>query len=175
VNRIGRHRSRGQGLVEFALIFPVLVLVLFGVFDFGRAIYAYNALANASRDGVRIAIVNQNGAGAGCAGGSGATPPDTTNVSAVDCTQQGAISLGGVTATLTYRDITNTTVCTAGGHADGGPAKVGCLAIVQTTYAFHPVTPLISSLVGTINLSSTATEPVEFVCPILAATCVPGT
>lgn len=173
-----RHRSRGQGLVEFALIFPVLVLALFGVFDFGRAIYAYNTLANATRDGVRIAIVNQNGAGTGCVGGSGATPPDTTKVSAVDCAKQGAISLGGVTATLTYKDITNTTACTllsAGGHADGGPAHVGCLAIVKTTYAFHPVTPVISSLVGTINLSSTATEPVEFVCPILAAPCVPGT
>ena len=172
-----QHRSRGQGLVEFALIFPVLILALFGVFDFGRAIYAYNTLANAARDGVRIAMVNQNGTGTGCVGGSGATPPDTTKVSAVDCATQAAISLGGVTVTVNYyKAITNvtgvadTTACTV-----GGPAQVGCRAVVTTTYAFHPVTPVISSLVGTINLSSTATEPVEFVCPILAAKCVPGT
>ena len=56
----GRLRDgRGQGLVEFALVFPVIVLILFGVFDFGRAIYAYNTIANAARQGARVAAVNQ--------------------------------------------------------------------------------------------------------------------
>lgn len=166
MNRIRRTRSRGQGLVEFALIFPVLVLVLFGIFDFGRAIYAYNTLANASRAGVRVAIVNQNVPNLGCGGGSGVTPPDTTKVSAQDCAQQAAISLAGATATVTYKDITDTNPC--------APVQVGCLAIVKTAYAFHPITPIISSLVGTINLSSTSKEPVEFVCPISISPCVPG-
>jgi Flp pilus assembly protein TadG len=174
MNRLRRNRSRGQGLVEFALIFPVLILILFGVFDFGRAIFAYNTLANASRAGVRVAIVNQNVPNLGCASGSGLTPPDTTKVSAQDCAQQAAVSLGGATAKVTYKDITDTNPCTIGGTADGGPAQVGCLAIVKTTYAFSPITPIISSLVGTINLASTSKEPVEFVCPISISPCQPG-
>jgi len=55
-----RQHCRGQSLVEFALILPVLLLTLMGIFDFGRAIFAYNAVSNAAREGMRVAIVNQN-------------------------------------------------------------------------------------------------------------------
>jgi Flp pilus assembly protein TadG len=164
---IGRLRARGQGLVEFALIFPIVILVLFGIVDFGRAIYAYNTVANASRQGVRVAIVNQNPSGTGCLGASGGNPPDTTKVSAADCAAAAAIAMGPVTVSVTYRDPTDTTACS--------PAAVGCIAVVTTSYQFRAITPVISALVGAINLSSTSKEPVEFVCPIAAATCVPGT
>lgn len=52
--------SRGQSLVETAFVLPVLLLILLGLFDFGRAIYAYNAVSNSAREGVRLAIVDQN-------------------------------------------------------------------------------------------------------------------
>jgi Flp pilus assembly protein TadG len=162
----GRRDGRGQALVEFALVFPALVLLLFGIVDFGRAIYDYNTLANAARVGVRVAIVNQNGAGTGCATGSGATPPASTQVSAHDCAIQAAIAMGSVTATVSYMAPTATTSCS--------PVQVGCLAVVTTSYTFRPITPIISSIVGAIPLSSTSTEPVEFVCPQTASTCVPG-
>ena len=42
---------RGQALVEMALLMPVLLLLVFGTLDFGRAVFGYNALANAARDG----------------------------------------------------------------------------------------------------------------------------
>jgi len=41
-------------LVEFALILPLLVLVLVGIFDIGRAFFAYIAITNAAREGVRV-------------------------------------------------------------------------------------------------------------------------
>lgn len=160
-------RSRGQALAEFALILLPLVVVLFGILDFGRAIYAYNTLANASRVGVRVAIVNQNGPGLGCAGAIGGAQPDSTKISAKDCAEGAAIALGPVTATVTYRDSQDTADCL--------PVHVGCIAVVKTTYTFGPVTPIISSLVGTgIPLSSTSKEPVEFICPISSPKCVPG-
>src|SRR5450759_2474361 len=56
----GQTNSRGQGLVEFALVLPLLVLLFMGVFDFARGIYAYNAISDAARAGTRTAIVNQN-------------------------------------------------------------------------------------------------------------------
>lgn len=170
-----RHASRGQALVEFALIFPILMLLLFGVVDFGRAIYDYNTLANAARAGVRVAIVNQNGAGTGCAIGSGVTPPDTTKVSAHDCAIQAALEMGPVTVTVGYKDPTGATDPTdITSMPTCNPVQVGCLAVVTTSYTFRPITPVISSIVGTIPLSSTSTEPVEFVCPITASLCVPG-
>lgn len=55
-----RHRSAGQSLVEVAFVLPVLLIVLLGLFDFGRAIYAYNAVSNAAREAARVAIVDQN-------------------------------------------------------------------------------------------------------------------
>lgn len=55
-----RSRPSGQALVEFALVLPILLLILMGIFDFGRAIFAYNEISNAAREGVRKAIVNQD-------------------------------------------------------------------------------------------------------------------
>jgi Flp pilus assembly protein TadG len=51
-----RARSkRGASLVELALVLPVLLLLVGGVADFGRAFYTYIALTNASREGARAA------------------------------------------------------------------------------------------------------------------------
>ena len=43
----------GQGLVEYALILPVLLLLLFGIMEAGGLIYSYNTIANAAREGAR--------------------------------------------------------------------------------------------------------------------------
>ena len=52
-------RQRGQGLTEFALVIPIFLLLVVALFDLGRAVFAYNTLTNAAREGARIAIVNQ--------------------------------------------------------------------------------------------------------------------
>jgi len=49
--------ERGQDLVEFALIAPILFLLLFGLMEFGVAIWHYNTLAQAAREGARAALV----------------------------------------------------------------------------------------------------------------------
>src|SRR5512143_2855550 len=43
----------GQSLVEFALLFPLLLLILLGAIDLGRAFNAYFTITNASREGAR--------------------------------------------------------------------------------------------------------------------------
>ncbi len=75
-----RHRGQaGQQLVEFALIVPVLLMVLLGVLDLGRSFYTYISLTNAAREAARFAAVNNTpasgaqvtqelGAISGCAG-----------------------------------------------------------------------------------------------------------
>ena len=50
---------RGQGLVEFALVLPLILLVIIVFIELGRIVYYYSALNNAVREGARYAIVNQ--------------------------------------------------------------------------------------------------------------------
>ena len=54
----GSRREAGQELVEFALILPLLLLLFLGIIEFGRAILAYNTIANAAREGARYGIVD---------------------------------------------------------------------------------------------------------------------
>ncbi|MER3399978.1 MAG: hypothetical protein C4313_02410 [Thermoflexus sp.] len=55
IQRLGEERSRGQGLVEFALILPVLLLFMLGIMEFGRLLFIYTEVSNAAREGLRAA------------------------------------------------------------------------------------------------------------------------
>jgi Flp pilus assembly protein TadG len=50
----------GQGLVEFAILLPILVLFIMLIFDLGRAAYLYSAIHNAAREGARYASIHHN-------------------------------------------------------------------------------------------------------------------
>jgi hypothetical protein len=53
-------KQRAQGLVEFALILPVLLLIAFGILDLGRAFFVTIAIQNATREGARQAARDPN-------------------------------------------------------------------------------------------------------------------
>lgn len=48
--------ERSQGLTEFAIIAPVILLLTFGIIDFGRALYLYITLQQAANEGARVAV-----------------------------------------------------------------------------------------------------------------------
>jgi hypothetical protein len=50
------HSERSQGLTEFALIAPVILLLTFGIIDFGRGLYFYITLQQAANEGARVAV-----------------------------------------------------------------------------------------------------------------------
>src|SRR5262252_10068455 len=54
-----RGRDRGATAVEFALLLPILLLIVFGIIDFGRALNTQITLTQAARVGARLAAVNQ--------------------------------------------------------------------------------------------------------------------
>jgi len=60
MGRVGSRERRqgGQALMEFALVIPIFLVMLIGMVDVGRAVWANNALANAAREGARHAIVH---------------------------------------------------------------------------------------------------------------------
>ena len=49
--------NKGQELVEYALTLPILLLLVLGIMEFGLAIFAYNTVANAAREGARVGAV----------------------------------------------------------------------------------------------------------------------
>ncbi len=55
-----RQLQKGQTLVEFALILPLLLLLLLGIAEFAIAVLAYNTLADSARQGARYGIVHYN-------------------------------------------------------------------------------------------------------------------
>ncbi|CBJ52068.1 TadE/TadG family type IV pilus assembly protein [Ralstonia solanacearum] len=52
-----RRRMAGAAAVEFTLLFPLLLLVVFGVIEFGTALYDKSVITNASREAARAGIV----------------------------------------------------------------------------------------------------------------------
>ena len=56
--------ERGAVAVEFALLAPVLVMLLLGIMEFGRAYNVQASLSSAAREGVRVMAINNNPAAA---------------------------------------------------------------------------------------------------------------
>ena len=147
-----RQRVSGQALVEFALVLPILLLIIFGIVDAGRLIFTSNTVSNAARQGARVAIVNQSS--------SGTSTCDTTQPTAwpTGCAISAGLGLGLQQADITvaYRNSADTGPCTV-------PA-IGCLAVVTVTGRFQPLTPVIGQLIGSMALQSTSKVPIERVC-----------
>jgi Flp pilus assembly protein TadG len=78
VMRITRHlqsNQRGTAVVEFAIIAAPLLVLVFGILDFGRALNYYNDMTQLAGQGARFAAVNQEpdcGTSPGCSGSVGA-------------------------------------------------------------------------------------------------------
>ena len=100
-----REDDRGQSLVEFALLLPLMLLIITGLFDVARAVWEENTLAYAAREGTRYLIVH------GSAGnlpsdptGEPACPPSPCypTQSAIQLVQQAALGVPNVTVTITW-------------------------------------------------------------------------
>ena len=90
-------QQQGQSLVEFALLLPMLVIILFGTVEFGRLWMTMNVLTGAAREGARVAAV---------------TAPNTAQVqTAVNNVLSGA-SITGATITVVGPNATNNVTVT---------------------------------------------------------------
>jgi Flp pilus assembly protein TadG len=147
-----RLRERGQSLIEFALILPLIVVFVVGLFDLGRGVFAYNTLAQAARQANRTAMVDQ----------------DVDRVKAAAIAAAPTLGLTATDVTVCFKtDDTTETDC-SDSTADSCPEAtrvIGCLAIVTTSLMYVPMTPVLGNLIGSIELSSTSIEPIEYVCP----------
>ena len=150
--RLRRDRDqRGAVVVEFALIVPLLLLIVFGILDFGYMLNRTTIVSNASRDGARTASLDgsfadicttvkselsQSGIAvpAACNGTSGAT------IIKIDCKKVDNSACGA----------TSTTYDTL--------AVSGATAIVTVTYTYTWITPLIGQLFGSSEVFTQTTQ-----------------
>ncbi len=163
--RLHRAREAGQGIAEFALVFPVIALLIFAVIDCGRAVYAYNTVANAAREGARVAAVNQLDPGNSLTGCNEDMPiEDITSPHwwPKSCAAAAAVSLGLTPANVT---ITYAAPGDQAGLDCSVTLHVGCIATVTVTYAWSAVTPGFGSILGPMTMTFSSQMPLERVFP----------
>ena len=130
-------------MVEFALVIPIFVLMLVGLFDVGRAVFAYHTVNNAAREAARLAIVDQ------------------TVEHIADEAMAAASGLGLEAADISVEFV----------DAEGDPCSFlgtddvyRCSAVVEVTYAYAASTPIIGNLIGEIDLIGESSFPVATNC-----------
>jgi Flp pilus assembly protein TadG len=153
-----RRGGRGQSLVEFSLVLPILLLLLFGIIDAGRLIFTYNDVANAARSGVRTAIVNQSTTGSNTCD---TTAPDAYPTGCAIASALG-LALTAADVCVDYHDVT--TPAPSPCVTNVGTPAFGSIARVQVTGHFQAITPIIGQIIGPIDLTSTSEVSVERVC-----------
>jgi Flp pilus assembly protein TadG len=150
LHRANRH-GRGQALVEFALVIPIFLLLMIALFDMGRAVFAYNTLTNAAREGARIAIVNQ----------------DVASIRDRAKNETKIVELDDPSVSVQFRKTNANGTADMSSTGDCDPAAVGCIAIVSFEATYHPITPIIANLIfGTgVTFKATSELSVEYSCP----------
>ena len=128
-------------MVETALVLSVFMLMLFGIIEFGRAVYTFHLVDNAARIGSRFAIVH----GSTCVHtGSVDTWPcnaDQPEIQNYVRSQSVDLDGGAVTITTTW-------------PSAGNCNTTGCLVNVKAVYPFQFWIPFVST--QTLNMSSTS-------------------
>jgi Flp pilus assembly protein TadG len=131
--------ERGSSIVEFAIAATALLMLMFAIIDFGRALYTYHLVASGARAGSRYAIVR----GTSCM--VSGCPATATQIQDYVRGLAPAIDPNALTV--------NTTWPTSSGC--NGSATPGCPVSVQVSYTFAFIAPLMPQF--TLPMTSTST------------------
>ena len=139
-----RSGERGQSLVEFALMITLLLLLLAGILDLGRAYFTFLALRDAAGEGAYYGSVYPNWH----------TVADNADPNNVEYRVKNSAPSGG---------LVNWDTVTVGVNApDTSPANP---ITVTATYSYTLVTPFIGAIVGSQTLPLTASAVAEILSP----------
>src|SRR4029077_5233331 len=122
--------NRGQTLVEFGVCAVVAMMTLLAVVEFGRMVLVYTTVCNATRVGVRFAMVR-----------GVHNPPASTDVQTIvnSYLSAAAIDTSSATVTTTYPGYAGA-ACASGSTGSGCPVKVVVSYVYQpmlSYYNFH--------------------------------------
>lgn len=141
------HPERGAAAVEFALLLPVLFLVIAAIVDFGRFFYTQNVTVNAAREGARMLALGYP------KGDMTASPP--TNPSAALRVKQAMISIPQYDATYSYVAANGTSspapTSTSACPATPAPGDHVTVTVRADTFSFLVLGPAFKILGGTVT------------------------
>jgi Flp pilus assembly protein TadG len=163
--RTVRHRlqpQRGGAAVEFAFILIVLMTMVLGVMDFGRALYAYHFVSHAAKSAARWAAVNGATCGApsstceSCDNSCNGTPPMNNGPASANDVGNYVTSLAppGINTSMLYTGVSWPINADSPAVCMQEMKNPGCTVEVQVSYQFSFLFPLISN--KTLTLSSTS-------------------
>lgn len=135
-----RFGNRGQALVEFALLLPLVMLLLIGIVEFGRAWQAKQTLTDAAREGARLAVV-----------GNPSYTVDTVDLAVKTMLKKAGFDSAAVA--ITYPDGCHFSTCTP--QWGTGRMTSVTLEMPHKFVALHRFITLVTSG-GTVTLRSTA-------------------
>jgi hypothetical protein len=135
-----RPQAPAQGIVEFALVLPLLLLLLFGVIEVGRLLFIYNAVATSSREAARY------GSAAGNVGGYMAHYEDCNGIRQSAQKMGVLIGIQSSDIAISYDHGPNTPICASACPPSGQPVRLGDRIRVETIALYQP-------MMGFINIS----------------------
>ncbi len=134
--------KKGQTMVEFALILPLLLFILFGLIEFGRLFFIYSNLFNAAREGSRYGITS---------------PRDYNGIALKTRESIVAVPTGNVYVWVWYdqgpgdsKQITNPE-----------QVAVGDRVVVYLEHVVEPLTPLFEPILHNLKLQTTAARTIQ--------------
>jgi Flp pilus assembly protein TadG len=142
VSRLRRGKENGTGIVEFAFIVILLLLILFGIMGFGQALYAYHFVNHAAKEATRWAAVN----GASCGLDSSCTSPALASSISTYVQNQvpPGITSANVNTTATWPPQANSpAICSGTGPQPKTPNYPGCTVQVTVSYLYVFAFPLL--------------------------------
>jgi Flp pilus assembly protein TadG len=151
--------QRGTAAVELAIVLIPLSLLVFGLAEFGRAIYQYNTIAKGARDATRYLSQYSPGDAAYIAAARNLVVCGTTSA----CTEESALVPGLTTAMVSVCDRVScpdthalqTVPAIAGG---GSLGQVNLVTVSVSGYTFNSVVPLIVPTVSFGPISATMVQ-----------------
>jgi Flp pilus assembly protein TadG len=152
-------RGRGQALVEFALVVPIFLLLLFGLIEVGRFIYLNNAFNEAAREGARYGSVDQWQYS--CP--AGVASPDRFSCTAQVARQRiaGAPAFFQVTVSCEAMETGGTTSVSAQACGPDDLLIVRVTTPLSGANAFHFLTPIIGQIIRAPVVSGQAQVVVQ--------------
>ena len=161
--------ERGATLVEFAVVAPLLFLLLFGVIEFSRAIGAYTTVWTGAREGARYATTSgESDINSGvprnrdCDGIFAAVQAKavTSSIAASDTTILWLNPAGVVIADCDGADATYPDPAVLSGGIWATEIPNGSVISVEVQGTFNAVVPLLSGFLDGLTLDSTQTRSI---------------
>jgi Flp pilus assembly protein TadG len=153
-------RERGATLVEFAFLAPVLVLLIFGIVEFGRLGFAFTEVWTAAREGARYATTVGDS--------NGDSTPNFVDCDGIRDAARGRMALGSLADSeidIVYLAPNGATLASCQASPDpqdAGTISTGTRIRVTTEGTFNAIVPILSAFLDGVTLDSSQVRTVNY-------------